>query len=222
MSHARGLSSQLFLILHDPFTGVAHVGQELLEYGVVAAELADLVVDNRLHVDPDDHLIPGPAAMGTIPDTTAQTPGDYVLQQVVHQGQSYPARTWVGSDLGAAVTDLVAADLVAADVVRHERVRVGLRGRKQDRFPSVDLLGAAGPQVRMRGMLRTGEGLDLRSATVVLLVDALGAVHLLDADNPQPLLGEVRRYLPPELSSLVAGLTTVVAAASVALSGRRR
>lgn len=221
MNQISGLSSQLFLTLHDPFTGQAQVGQELLEFGVGAAEFADLIIAQRLQVV-GDHVTPGPATQP--PTGVAVGPaGDFAFGAVAEQEQTYSVRTWVTtSDLTRALTDLVAEELLAAQVVRHERPRVGLRARRQDRFPAVDLLRASHSRNRVRHMLSHPQEFDLPGATLALLVDALGAVQIFEVDAPQQVLAELRVYLPPPLRSVVAGLSASVAAASVALRGGAR
>jgi hypothetical protein len=219
MEQMTRLSSQLFLILHDPFTGRGEVSQELLECGVAAAQLADLVIARQLGVV-DDHLVmtapvqPGPAEAGAFDEV-----GKYVLGCVADQDRTYSVRTWVGS-LGAAVTDLVVRELVEAGVVRHERGRRGLRGRKPDMFPARDLLRASSPRNRVRHMLAHPHELDLAGATLASMVGALGTERVFEVDDTRDLLRELNTHMPVPLQAVMTGLAATVASASVALGTR--
>jgi hypothetical protein len=214
MKQTTKLSCQLFLLLHDPFTGKGEVSQELLEYGVSAAELADLVIGRRLGVI-DDHVV---VAHQGQPARTDRV-GDYVRGCVADQPKTYSVRTWVGS-LGEAVTDLVVRELVDDGVVRHERGSLGLRGRKPDRFPAVDLLRASSSRNRVRHMLAHPAEFDLPGATLASMVGALGAERVFEVHDTRDVLKELSTHLPSALQAVVAGLAATVAAASVALGGR--
>jgi hypothetical protein len=214
MKQTTKLSCQLFLLLHDPFTGKGEVSQELLECGVSAAELADLVIGRRLAVV-DDHVVMAEPGRAGPTDRV----GEYVLGCVADQSKSYSVRTWVGS-LGEAVTDLVVRELVDDGVMRHERGSLGLRGRKPDRFPAVDLLRASSSRNRVRHMLMHPAEFDLAGATVASIVGALGAERVFEVHEARDVIGELNTYLPSALQAVVAGLAATVAAASVALGGR--
>jgi hypothetical protein len=214
MMQTTGLSCQLFLLLHDPFTGKGEVSQELLEYGVSAAGLADLVIVRRLGVVDDHVVMAEPVQAGS-----ADRVGDFVLGSVADQSKTYSVRTWVGS-LGEAVTDLVVRELVDGGVVRHERGSLGLRGRKPDRFPAVDLLRASSSRNRVRHMLAHPAGFDLAGATVASIVGALGAERVFEVHDTRDLLKDLNANLPSALQAVMAGLAATVAAASVALGGR--
>lgn len=215
MIQMTSLASQLFLVLHDPFTGKGQVSQELLEYGVAAAQLADLILVHRLWIDDDDQVVLGQQGQGGPTDAV----GDYVLGCVADQPRTYPARTWVTS-LGTAVTDLVVGELVGAGVVRHEATR-GLRGRRQDRFPGVDLLRASHSRNHVRHMLANPGEFDLPGATLASLVHVLGVEQVFELANTQQVFAELSRYNPKPLQSVLAGLAAAVAGASVTMGGRR-
>jgi hypothetical protein len=214
MNHDARLSTQLFLILHDPFTGKGEVSQELLESAVSAAQLADLVIARRLEVVDDSVLMAGRGQEGPV-DAVAE----YVLRCVGDQAKTYSVRTWVGS-LGEVVTDLVVRELIEAGVVRHERGSRGLRGRKPDRFPAADLLRASSSRNRLRHMLANPVEFDLAGATLASIVGALGAERLFDVENTRDVIRELDTYMPSPLRSLTSGVAAAVASASVALGAR--
>jgi hypothetical protein len=182
--------------------------------GVSAAELADLVIGRRIGII-DDHVVMADPVQAGPTDRV----GDYVLGCVADQQKSYTVRTWVGS-LGEAVTDLVVRELVDEGVVRHQRGSLGLRGRKPDRFPAMDLLRASSSRNRVRHMLTHPAEFDLAGATVASMVGALGAERVFEVHDARDVLKELNTYLPQALQAVVAGLAAAVAAASVALGGR--
>jgi hypothetical protein len=214
MNQMARLSAQLFLTLHDPFTGRGEVSQELLECGVSAAQLADLVIARRLAVVDDQVVIAESTQEGSTDEVDA-----YVLGSVADQSRTYSVRTWVTS-LGSAVTDLVVRELVDAGVVRHERGRRGLRGRKPDRFPARDLLRASSPRNRMRHMLTHPTEFDLPGATLASMVGALGAERVFEVEDTRDLLRELNEHMPSSLQAVVTGLAATVASVSVALGAR--
>jgi hypothetical protein len=215
MKQMTRLSSQLFLILHDPFTGKGEVSQELLECAVSAAQLADLVITRRLAVNDDDQVV----MAGRAQEGSGDEVGAYVLGCVADQSRTYSVRTWVAS-LGEVVTDLVVRELVEAGVVRHERGSRGLRGRKPDRFPAADLLRASSPRNRVRHMLTHPGEFDLAGATVASIVGALGVERIFEVDDTRDLLRELGTHMPSPLQSVMAGLAATVASMSVTLGGR--
>jgi hypothetical protein len=214
MKQMSGLSCALFLILHDPFTGKGEVSQELLESGVSAAQLADLVIARRLEII-DDHVMLPRTGRSPADDEV----GEYVIGCVADQEKTYAVRMWVAS-LGAAVTDLVVRDLLYAGVVQHERGRRGLRGRKPDRFPASDLLRASSSRNRVRHMLAHPSEFDLAGAMLASLVGALGAERVFEVDNARDLLKELNTHMPSPLQAVIAGLAATIGARSLALGGR--
>jgi Golgi phosphoprotein 3 (GPP34) len=208
------LSSQLFLLLHDPFTGKGEVSQESLECGVSAAQLADLVIARRLGVD-DDRV----EMLGRAQEGPADEVGAYVLGSIADQSRTYSVRTWVSS-LGEAVTDLVVRELVTAGVVRHQRGPWGLRGRQPDRFPAADLLQASSPRNRVRHMLIHPAEFDLAGATLASLVGTLGVERVFEVDDARDLIKELNTHMPSPLQAVIEGLAATVASASVALGSR--
>jgi hypothetical protein len=215
MKQMTRLSCELFLTLHDPFTGKPEVSLELLECGVSAAQLADLVMARQLEVIDDHVVLAGPVQPGS-----ADEVGNYVLGCVADQSQTYPMRMWVGS-LGGAVTDLVVRELLYAGVVQQERGRRGLRGRKPDRFPAKDLLRASSSRNRVRHMLSHPAEFDLAGATIASIVGALGAERIFEVGDTRDVLRELNTHMPLPLQAVMAGLAATVAAASLALGGGR-
>jgi hypothetical protein len=217
MNQMARLSAQLFLTLHDPFTGKGEVSQELLECGVAAAQIADLVIARRLAVVDDQLLVAEPGQAGsTGPSDEVDS---YVLGNLADQSRTYSVRTWVTS-LGSSVTDLVVRELGDAGVVRHERGRRGLRGRKPDRFPARDLLRASSPRNRVRHMLAHPAEFDLHGATLASMVGALGVEGVFEVDDTRDLLRELNEHMPSSVQAVITGLAATVASVSVTMGAR--
>lgn len=201
------LAPNLFLTAHDAFTGKLAVSRELLDCGLVAAELADLIISRRLDMLGDRVVVTAQRAEGD------DEIGAYVVESVARQPKSHTVRTWVGS-LGETVFGLVAGRLVDDGVVRREARRGRLR-RGPDRYPAVDLLKASGPKVRLQHMIKTPTDLDLAGAVNASIVGALGVERILEVDVDKRVFGVINANLPGPLQMLMGGLATSVAAVSL-------
>jgi hypothetical protein len=208
----------LFLVAHDSFTGRMEVSRELVLCGLVASEVAHLIVERRLGIADDRIVLP---TSGAAPVDSADPAGrevdDYVVTSVRQQSSSHTVRVWAES-LGEVLYGLVADDLVEQGVVRRERRRLVTR-RGADRFPAVDLLRASGPRLRLDSMVREPSTFTLAGAVNVGLLGALGIERLLETELTKEFLDELNRNLPSQLQMLMAG--AAAAAAAVSLTVRR-
>lgn len=205
------LGDDLFLVVHDEFTGKLRVSPDLLECGVVAAVLAELVIAGRLGI---------PGGRVVVTDHRGQGKdeiGAFVVESVQRQPKTHNVRTWIGTFDGL-MTKLTARRLIDAGVLRRETNRRLLR-RSADRFPAVDLLAAARPRIRLEHMLRTPEEFDLAGAVIAALVGVLGIDSVLnpalDRGETRELIGQLHGHLPTDLRSLLDGCAEAVAAVSL-------
>lgn len=205
------LAERLFLIVHDPFTGKLAVSPELLKSGLVAAELADLVMEGRLGTT-GGHVVVA-ERRGSGDDGI----GAFVVEAVARQRGSHTVRAWAET-LGDALYELVARRLVDRGVVRRERGSRLIR-RGADRFPAVDLLAASSPRGRLEHMLGNPADFDLAGAVSAAIIGALGVEHTLDIEVDRSLLDELAGHLPVDIRTLMAGLEQ--AAAAISLTVRR-
>lgn len=211
-------SDNLFLIVHDEFTGKLRVSHDLLECGLVAAQLAELIVAGWLSI-PDDRVTVTDlqGSGGDAEDAIAA----FVIESVQRQRERHTVRTWIGTFDGV-MSELVARRLVDSGVLRRESNRQLMR-RRPDRFPAVDLLGAARPRIRLEHMLRTPKEFDLAGAITAALVGVLGVDSVLDPELDRSamrdLVGQLRGHLPTDLQSLLEG--TAAAVAAISLTVRR-
>jgi Golgi phosphoprotein 3 GPP34 len=201
------LAENFFLIVHDPFTGRPSISRELLDCGLVAAELADLVLSGHLDVV-DDRVVVTDRAAGREEELPA-----FVLESVSRQKSAHTVRVWSES-IGEIVFDLVVKNLLDSGVVRTERQRTVLR-RGPQRFPAQDLLRASGPRLRLEHMLRTPSAFDLPGAVTAAIVGALGLERTFEVDVDRELFVDVTHNLPPTLERIIAGVAATVAAISL-------
>ena len=203
------LATNFFLIAHDPFTGRTTVGRELLGCGLVASELADLVLTGHLDLVDDRVVVTDRSGGGE--DEISR----FVLASVARQRTAHPVRTWVES-IGEIVFDLVVDELVDTGVIRVEQHRAVLR-RGPDRFPAQDLLKASGPRLRLEHMIRNPTTFDLPGAVAGAIVGALGIERTFEFDVDRELFTDLTANLPPPLERLVVGVADTVAAISMTI-----
>lgn len=201
------LASNFFLIVHDPFTGKLTISRELLDCGLVANELADLVLSG--HLDVVDDRVVVTERTGGLEDEPAR----YVLEAVARQKSAHSVRVWTES-LGEILYGMVCRELVETGVVRVEQHRAMLR-RGPDRFPAQDLLKASGPRLRLEHMIRHPAAFDLPGAVAAAIVGALGVERTFEFDVDRELFTDITDHLPPTLQRLMAGVTAAVAAISL-------
>jgi hypothetical protein len=195
------LAAGFFLIAHDEFTGKLRIARDRLGHGLVAAELAQLLIAGRIAIA-DGRVV--------LTDSYAAEPNDvdrYVLDTVQRHQSVRSVRAWVES-LAEPLSELIARRLEDLGIVRRE-AGGGLVRRRPDRFPGVDLLTAARPRMRLERMIRTPKELDLPGAFTITLLWALDAADALDPEidraAARELVGQVNQHLPADLHSVLAG-----------------
>jgi Golgi phosphoprotein 3 (GPP34) len=195
------LAAGFFLIAHDEFSGKLRIARDRLGHGLVAAELAQLLIAGRIAIA-DGRVV--------LTDSYASEPNDvdrYVLDAVQRHQSVRSVRAWVES-LAEPLYELIARRLEDLGIVRRE-AGGGLVRRKPDRFPGVDLLTAARPRMRLERMLRSPKELDLPGAFTVILLWTLGAEGALDPEidknATRELVQQVNEHLPADLHSVLAG-----------------
>jgi hypothetical protein len=202
---------KMFLILHDPYTGKAEVAHDLLTAGLVACELADLIMSWRLALNRDQVLL-APAPSGP-PDEIASL----VLQAVERHPGTHSVRTWIRV-LGEPVYEAVARLAVAAGTVRRQPGRWRPAGRGPARFPAVDLLRAAGPRTGLEHTLRA-PGVPRPAAAVLAGVLAgLRLERLVDEERDRSAvknsIGAAVAALPLDLRAVLSCVESAADASS--------
>lgn len=180
------LRRQLFLVVHDPFTGRPRVRSSSVGCGLITAVIAELLLDGRVR---------------SAGDVTPR-----VLAEAVLGADTAPARS---EELPAITRRTTARGLVADGVVREVASRT-LLGRVQLRYPAVDLVRAVRPRRHLERLLASRRPLPVPEAVLVGLLDALGAGSALEIDGGAAGLRAraetVTADLPAPLRDVVAGL----------------
>jgi hypothetical protein len=202
------LAAGFFLIAHDEFSGKLRINRERLGYGLVAAELAQLLVAGRIALS-DGRVV--------LTDSYTVEPNEvdgYVLDAVQRHVSVRSVRAWTDS-LAQPLYELISQRLEEMGVVRRESGG-GLVRRKPDRFPGVDLLAAARPRMRLERMISSPREIDLPGAFTASLLWALGVEGVLDPEIDRSAARELVRQVNEHLP---ADLHTVLAAARAAADG---
>jgi hypothetical protein len=206
------LAADFFLIAHDEFSGKRRISAELLGCGLVGAQLAELVMADRVTVQGGRLLVTEVRGDGS------DEVGAYVAESIQRQTAAHSVRIWVET-LREVLYELIARRLVAEGVVRREQGGRQLMRKRPDRFPATDLLAAARPRLRLEHMLRTPHEFDLPGAVMAVLIGALGVEAVLDPEldraATRELMGELEENLPVDLRALVDGVRTAVTAISL-------
>jgi hypothetical protein len=208
------LAADFFLIAHDEFSGKLRISADLLGCGLVGAQLAELVMTDRIVIEAGRVLVTDVRGDGT------DEVGAYVAESIQRQSNTHSVRVWVDT-FRDVLYELVARGLIDEGVVRREDGGRQLMRRRPDRFPATDLLAAARPRLRMEHMLRTPQEFDLTGAVLAVLVGALGVESVLDPEidrtTARELIGRLEENLPVDLRSLVEGVRAAVAAVSLTI-----
>jgi Golgi phosphoprotein 3 GPP34 len=199
------LAAGFFLIAHDEFTGKLRINRERLGWGLVAAELAQLLVAGRIAIA-DSRVV--------LTDSYGLEPNEvdgYVLDTIQRHMSVRSVRDWTAA-LAQPLYELVSQRLEDMGVVRRE-AGGGLVRKRPDRFPGVDLLAAARPRMRLERMIRSPRELDLPGAFTASLLWALGAEGVLDPEidrgAARELVRQVNEHLPADLHAVLAGARAV-------------
>ncbi|MET9259536.1 GPP34 family phosphoprotein [Amycolatopsis sp. NPDC004079] len=206
------LAKQMFLILHDSFTGRPAAGPELLRCGVAAAALADLILARCLVLE-DGHIV----VSGSRRDPVADEIGAFVVETVRRQKNAYAVRGWVEA-LGKTLFELIARSLVDDAVVRREPGRRRVLRRTPDRFPGADLRQAIGPRLRLERMLRSPGEPEIGTVALTAIVCALGIERVLNDGGDQADWRSSVELAVQSLPDEMRGFVTGIEAASAALS----
>lgn len=207
------LAADFFLIAHDEFTGKSRISAPLLGCGLAGAQLAELLMAERIAVESGRLLVTDTRR------AEGDAVGSYIVESVQVQSSTHSVRAWVDT-FGDVLPELIARQLVVEGVVRHEQGGRQLMRRRPDRYPAADLLAAARPRLHLEHLLRTPHDFDLSGAVLAVLVGVVSTESLLDPAldraAARELIGRLATHLPADLQDLVEGVKAAVAAISLA------
>lgn len=214
------LAGSFFLIAHDGLSGRSRISHELLGCGLVAAQLARLVIARSLDIVADRVVV--------TPEGADDRPGHgadhdeidaFVVEGIRRQSQPHRVRAWVRS-LADVLYELHGGRLVSEGVVHREQAG-GLVRRREDRFPAVDPGAASGPRRVLESMIADPRELDLQGAFTVALLWAMGLDALLDPELDRTtlrvLVEQIDEHLPAELAAVLVGARAAAAGLSLAI-----
>lgn len=205
------MTTGFFLIAHDEFSGKVRVNPDLLQCGLVGAQIADLVIGGRLTMSGDRVTVVDPTVTGLDEMATL------VLDSVAHDREIHTVRVW-NDVLGTMLLDLTTSRLVADGVLRRDGGR-GMLGRKRERFPAVDLVAARRPELELRAMFTDPATFTLPGAFAASMIDALGLGALFEPHVERSVVrsiaGQAAEHLPGSLSQLRSGVAATVSAISL-------
>ncbi|MFC7550569.1 GPP34 family phosphoprotein [Plantactinospora sp. GCM10030261] len=209
------LADELFLIGHDEYTGKTRVNEELLATGLAGAVLGELLINRRISCLGGKVSVVDQRPWG-------ETVSDAALGELQRRMGSYVVRAWV-EHLRDNAREAVGRRLVNAGVVRREESR-GMLGRRNGvRFPGVEPMVCAQPQVKLAYQLERPGVIHPQMATLAALLLAVGLEHLLvvtmSRQECKEQLSQITASLPEELHTLVTGVQAATAA--LALTVRR-
>ena len=207
------MTTGFFLIAHDEFSGKARVNPDLLQCGLVGAQIADLVIGGRLTMSGDRVTVVDPNVNGLDEMATL------VLDSVAHDRETHTVRVW-NDVLGAMLVDLTTSRLVADEVLRRDAGRRML-GRKRERFPAADLVSARRPELELREMFTDPAKFTLPGAFTAAMIDTLGLDALFEPHVERSMVrsiaAQAAEHLPGSLSQLRSGLAATVSAISLTI-----
>lgn len=202
------LAARFFLLTHDEFTGRPRINRSLHGCGLVASQLAELVVADRVAIVDGKVVVVdvGPAAR-----TTA-----FVLDHIARRTEHHTVETWT-TTLAEMLHELLARELVAEGVLRREHSVV----RRSERYPAADLLRAARSRLAVERMIMRPDEMDLPGAWLIALIWTLGIDRVLDPsldrDTWHEVAAEVTRRMPTDLRALLDGVGSAAGTAPVAV-----
>lgn len=207
------IGDEFFLISHDKDSGKPLISRELTGAGLVAALLAELVLEERATVEDGNVRL--------LDDTeTGEAASDFLARSLGQQSSAHAVRTWI-QNLGEIGYELVSRRLVERGTLRRVRPRrvMGVtRGR--DAYPAADR-EAAEPALWLSIVLVSPEEGDEQRRVLAGLLAAAGGERLLpaamDRHQTRSALTDLADDLPPALSALVAGFRESVVTLSLAV-----
>nr|CEL16993.1 hypothetical protein [Kibdelosporangium sp. MJ126-NF4]CTQ91778.1 hypothetical protein [Kibdelosporangium sp. MJ126-NF4] len=207
------LSESLFFLGHDPFTGRAAIRRDILDIGLSAAALADLLFDERITL-----------RHGTVVLTSRYTTGepiaDRTLTQIIEEKDQHGVRDWV-EHIAETIYDTVVENLTVRELVIAKEKRGMFRHSLH--YQPVDLRVASAPRATIRAAVMGKGPYGLPIAALALIAWGVGIDDICEPEMSRKHSAEwvirAKNALVHPLSGLISGAEAAVAAA--VYGGRR-
>jgi hypothetical protein len=203
------LAEELLLVCLDEYTGEPLLQADLLGYGLVAATLIELILQQRLALNEGQVVVRDARPHN---DT-----GDPIVENIMRQPKRHLPRTWIEA-LSGEIVPLIGHRLAQANLVTHQESKK-LFGKVVTRFPAVDPHEGARPRFWLSYLAGHPDEMDLRGAANIVILVTLGAESILAPNVTNQKIRETADQLaartPPDVQAILAGLGTVVTAMSL-------
>lgn len=196
----------LFFLGHDPFTGRARIGRNLLDIGLSGAVLADLLFHGRITLDHGTVVLTGRY-------DTGEPVADRALALVVGETDQHGARDWV-EYLRELIFDTVVETLTVRQLVTPKEKR-GMFKLTLSYQPS-ELRVASEPRARVRSAMLGRTNCDLPTATLAVLAWIVGLDDICEPELNRKEAGDWIEQTRGKIVDPMASLLTAVEAAVAA------
>ncbi|WP_051793465.1 GPP34 family phosphoprotein [Kibdelosporangium aridum] len=201
------LCESLFFLGHDPFTGKARIRGGLLDIGLSAAILADLLFDERITLDHGSVVLISRYATG-------EPIADRMLARLLAETEQHGIRDWV-EHLADGIFDIVVENLTVRELV----TPVEKRGmfKHSLHYQPADLRIASSPRASIRSAMLGTSRCDLPVATLALIAWTVGLDDICEPELSRKQIMDwvdrVKSVIVQPFRGLISGTDAAVAAA---------
>jgi hypothetical protein len=200
----------LFLLSHNDSSGRPRLDTDLLNCGLMAAQLADLVLSAGLDVFDHQSDVRMAVRRGGVPAPAGTDVERFVVHHIgVISRVQNPTVTLLGKAIGVKLHDVVLNELVREGTLKAENSR-GLARRLHRRYRIASPTRAMYPRFTLLKMLENPALITVGGGFLVCLIDLLCAGDLLRDDGItrsriQHSAESIREILPADLRKLLNG-----------------
>ncbi|ONI70641.1 hypothetical protein ALI144C_49400 [Actinosynnema sp. ALI-1.44] len=200
------LCEALFFLGHDPFSGRARIRRGVLELGLSAAALADLLFDERITLDHGTVVLISRV-------TTGEPIADRTLAGIMSEQSPHGVRDWV-EHIAETIYDIVVETLTVRELVSVTEKRGMFRHSLH--YQPTDLRIASAPRAAIRAAMIENDRCAPPVATLALIAWSIGIDDIGEPETSRKHSAEwvlrVKNTLVSPFSGLVCGTDAAVAA----------
>ncbi|MCE7001242.1 GPP34 family phosphoprotein [Kibdelosporangium philippinense] len=201
------LCESLFFLGHDPFNGKARIRGGLLDIGLSATILADLLFDERITLDHGTVVLISRYATG-------EPIADRMLARIMAETEQHGIRDWV-EHLADGIFDTVVENLTVRELVTPKEKRGMFRHSLH--YQPADLRTASAPRAMIRSAMLGQNRCDLPTATLAVLAWTVGLDDICEPElsrkQSTDWIERVKSVIVQPFRGLVSGTDAAVAAA---------